>query len=161
MVAGTATDVQRHPDQQEVLASPRIGPGLGRSLAERRMNQVGVGSCSPRVIVSPAMTAAARTGIRHCRRQAGIPGIAAVCESPSHASPQALLSARDQDRMERAMSLTAVPDDGEVYIDGMWHAGRQLRAGSGVPVAWVSDRALGSGLVWADLAEQSAESGLG
>jgi hypothetical protein len=62
--------------------------------------------------------------------------------------------------MERAMSLGAVPDDGEVCIDGMWHAGRQLRAASGVPVAWVSDRALGSGLVWAGLAEESAESGL-
>jgi hypothetical protein len=62
--------------------------------------------------------------------------------------------------MERAMSLSAVPDDGEMYINGMWHAGRQLRAASGVPVAWVSDSALGSGLVWADLAEESAESGL-
>jgi len=58
------------------------------------------------------------------------------------------------------MSLGAAPDDGEVYIDGMGHAGRQLRAGSGVPVAWVSDNAIGSGLVWAGLAEQSAESGL-
>ena len=38
--------------------------------------------------------------------------------------------------------------------------GQQLRAASGVAVAWVSDTALGSGLVWADLAEESAESGL-
>jgi hypothetical protein len=38
--------------------------------------------------------------------------------------------------------------------------GRQLRAGSGVPVAWVSDNAIGSGLVWAGSAEQCAESGL-
>ena len=58
------------------------------------------------------------------------------------------------------MSLAAVPDDDELSIDGMWLAGRQLRAASGVPVAWVSDTALGSGLVWADLAEESAESGL-
>jgi hypothetical protein len=58
------------------------------------------------------------------------------------------------------MSLGAAPGDGEVYIDGMGNAGRQLRAGSGVPVARVSDNALGSGLVWAGLAEQSAESGL-
>ena len=62
--------------------------------------------------------------------------------------------------MERAMNLSAVPDDGEMHINGMWHAGRQLRAASGVPVVWVSDRALGSGLAWADLAEKSAESGL-
>lgn len=73
---------------------------------------------------------------------------------------QALLAARDQDEMEGAMSLSAVPDDGEMYINGMWHAGRQLRASSGLPVAWVSDSALGSGLTWADLAEKSAESGL-
>jgi Domain of unknown function (DUF4253) len=60
------------------------------------------------------------------------------------------------------MSLGAVPDDGEAYVagTGMWQAGRQLRAASGVPVVWVSDRAVGSGLVWSDLAEESAESGL-
>jgi hypothetical protein len=58
------------------------------------------------------------------------------------------------------MSWSAVPDDREMYIDGMWHVGRQLRAASGVPVTWISDRAFGSGLVWADLAEKSAESGL-
>ena len=58
------------------------------------------------------------------------------------------------------MSLAAVPDDDELSIDGMWLAGQQLRAASGVAVAWVSDTALGSGLVWADLAEESAESGL-
>jgi hypothetical protein len=64
--------------------------------------------------------------------------------------------------MERAMSLGAVPDDGEMYIAGfgMWCPGRQLRAASGVPVVWVSDRAIGGGLVWGDLAEESAESGL-
>src|SRR5689334_488421 len=63
--------------------------------------------------------------------------------------------------MERAMSLAAVPDDGEMYIAGfgMWCPGRQLRAASGVPVVWVSERAIG-GLVWGDLAEKSAESGL-
>ena len=48
---------------------------------------------------------------------------------------QAPLSARDWDKMERAMSLGAVPDDGEMHIAGMWHAGRQLRAASGLPVA--------------------------
>ena len=39
------------------------------------------------------------------------------------------LSVRDQERMERAMSLGAVPDDGEMYIAGfgMWCPGRQLR----------------------------------
>jgi hypothetical protein len=58
------------------------------------------------------------------------------------------------------MSLSAVPDDCEMVINGMWHAGRRLRAGSGVPVVWVSDRALGSGVVWADLVEEFAESGL-
>jgi hypothetical protein len=59
------------------------------------------------------------------------------------------------------MSLSAVPDDGEVHVagTGMWQAGRRLRAG-GVPVAWVSDRAVGGGLIWADVAEESAESGL-
>jgi hypothetical protein len=64
--------------------------------------------------------------------------------------------------MERAMSLAGVPDDGEMYIAGfgMWCPGRQLRAASGVPVVWVSDRAIGGGLVWGDLAEESAESGL-
>jgi hypothetical protein len=62
-----------------------------------------------------------------------------------------------------AMSLGAVPDDGEMHIagTGMWHAGRQLHAASGVPVVWVSDRALTSaGLIWTDVAEESAESGL-
>ena len=61
------------------------------------------------------------------------------------------------------MSLGAVPDDGEMYIagTGMWHAGRQLRAASSVPVVWVSDRAVTSaGLIWTDVAERSAESGL-
>jgi hypothetical protein len=62
--------------------------------------------------------------------------------------------------MERAMSLGAVPGDDEMCIDGLWHAGRQLRSASGVPVVWISDGAAGSGLVWADLAEKSAESGL-
>jgi Domain of unknown function (DUF4253) len=60
------------------------------------------------------------------------------------------------------MSLGAVPEDGEVHIagTGMWCPGRQLRAASGVPVVWVSDRAIGDGLVWGDLAEESPESGL-
>jgi hypothetical protein len=58
------------------------------------------------------------------------------------------------------MSTSAVPDDGEMRINGMWRAGRQLRAASGRPVAWVSDSALGSGLTWADLGEKSAKSGL-
>ena len=65
-------------------------------------------------------------------------------------------------REEQAMSLSAVPDDGEMRVagTGMWQAGRQLRAESGVPVVWVSDRAVGSGLIWADVAAESAESGL-
>jgi hypothetical protein len=62
--------------------------------------------------------------------------------------------------MERGMSLAAVPDDDELCIDGMWQPGRQLRAASGIPVAWVSGRALGCGRIWADLAGESAGSGL-
>jgi len=58
------------------------------------------------------------------------------------------------------MSLAAVPDDDELCIGGMWQPGRQLRAASGTPVAWVSGRAFGCGLIWADLAGESAESGL-
>ena len=58
------------------------------------------------------------------------------------------------------MSLAAVPDDDELCIGGMWQPGRQLRAASGIPVAWVSGRAFGCGLTWADLADESAESGL-
>lgn len=58
------------------------------------------------------------------------------------------------------MSLSAVPDDGERNLCGIRTAGRQLRAASGRPVAWVSDRAVGSGLTWAALAEKSAGSGL-
>jgi hypothetical protein len=42
---------------------------------------------------------------------------------------------------------------------GMWCPGRQLRARSGVPVAWVTDRAFyAAGMIWADLGEKSAES---
>ena len=60
------------------------------------------------------------------------------------------------------MSLGAVPDDGEVRIAGTGrsHAGRQLRAASGVPVVWVSDEAAGSGVIWSALADRSATSGL-
>ena len=58
------------------------------------------------------------------------------------------------------MSLVAVPDD-DLCIGGTWQPGRQLRAASGTPVAWVSGRAVGcAGLIWADLAGQSAGSGL-
>jgi hypothetical protein len=55
-----------------------------------------------------------------------------------------------------------VPDDGEFFVagTGMSPGGRQLRTASGVPVAWVSDRAVGSGLIWSEVGEQSAESGL-
>src|SRR5579859_2570842 len=64
--------------------------------------------------------------------------------------------------MERAMGLGPVPGDGEMHIagTGMSYPGRQLRAASGAPVAWVSDKPVGGGLVWAALAERSAESGL-
>jgi len=65
--------------------------------------------------------------------------------------------------MVRAMSLGAVPDDGQMYIagTGMTHAGRQLRAASGVPVVWVSDKAITSaGIIWTDVAERSAAPGL-
>jgi hypothetical protein len=65
--------------------------------------------------------------------------------------------------MERAMSLAAVPDDDEMCLAGvgMWTPGRQLRAGSGVPVAWITDRTFSSaGIIWTDVSEESAESGL-
>jgi hypothetical protein len=63
--------------------------------------------------------------------------------------------------MERAMSPGTVPDDGEMNLCGMRTPGRQLRAPSGVPVAWVTDWAFGSaGPLWADLGEKSAKSGL-
>jgi Domain of unknown function (DUF4253) len=65
--------------------------------------------------------------------------------------------------MERAMSLAAVPDDDEMCLAGvgMWTPGRQLRAGSGVPVAWITDRTFSSaGIIWTDVGEESAESGL-
>jgi len=60
------------------------------------------------------------------------------------------------------MSLGAVPGVGEMHIagTGMSYAGRQLRAASGVPVVWISDKPVGGGLVWADLAKKSARSGL-
>lgn len=61
------------------------------------------------------------------------------------------------------MSLSAVPDDGEMSIagTGMSRAGRQLRAASGVPVVWVSDRPiLSAGIIWTDMAKKSARSGL-
>ena len=59
------------------------------------------------------------------------------------------------------MSLVAVPHDGEMSLCGIRTPGRQLRAGSGVPVAWVADWAFGSaGPCWADLGEKSARSGL-
>src|SRR5712691_3165384 len=61
--------------------------------------------------------------------------------------------------MERAMSLGAVPDDGNMNICGTLTPGRQLRAASGVPVAWVTDWVF-SGHCWADLGEKSARSGL-
>jgi hypothetical protein len=63
--------------------------------------------------------------------------------------------------MERAMSLGAVPDDDEVLIGGMWVRGRQLRAVSGKPVTWVTDKPLlCAGVDWTELGEESAESGL-
>jgi hypothetical protein len=60
------------------------------------------------------------------------------------------------------MNLGTVPDDGEFYVTGtgMRQSGRQLRTVSGVPVAWVSDRAVGCGLIWSEAAGRSAESGL-
>jgi hypothetical protein len=59
------------------------------------------------------------------------------------------------------MSIAAVPDDGELHIGGTGQSGRQLRAGSGAPITWVSASAFGgAGLIWADLAEKSAGSGL-
>ena len=63
--------------------------------------------------------------------------------------------------MERAMSLGAVPDADEMSIGGMWMPGRQKRTWSGVPVAWVTDKAFScAGLIWADLGEKSVGRGL-
>jgi hypothetical protein len=61
--------------------------------------------------------------------------------------------------MERVMSLGAVPDRDEMRLCGIWTPGRQLRAGSGVPVAWITDWTF-PGHYWADLAEKYAKSGL-
>ena len=60
------------------------------------------------------------------------------------------------------MSLGAVPDADEMIIfGGMGLPGRQLRTWSGVPVAWVTDRAFyGAGPTWADLGEKPTEPGL-
>lgn len=58
------------------------------------------------------------------------------------------------------MSLVAVPDDGELNLCGIRTPGRQLRAATGVPVARVTDWTLGSGMLWASLAQKSARSGL-
>ena len=47
------------------------------------------------------------------------------------------------------MSLGAVPDDDEMFIDGMRAPGRRLRAASRKPVAWVTDMAFPcAGLTW-------------
>jgi hypothetical protein len=60
------------------------------------------------------------------------------------------------------MSLSAVPDDDEMSIGGSWVAGRQLRAASGTPVTWVSDKTFyGAGMIWwSALSGTSAEPGL-
>jgi hypothetical protein len=60
------------------------------------------------------------------------------------------------------MSLGAVPDDGEILIGGRRVPGRRLRAVYGEPVdCWVSQETLPSaGLIWTELGEESAESGL-
>jgi hypothetical protein len=56
------------------------------------------------------------------------------------------------DSMERVMSLGAVPDADEMSIGGIWMPGRQLRTWSGIPVAWVTDKAFSAaGLIWTDL----------
>lgn len=68
--------------------------------------------------------------------------------------------------MGRAMSVAAVPDDGEMLIGGMWVRGRQVRAHHSearppVAVAWVTDKAVGgSGLYWAELGEAATRTGL-
>ena len=60
------------------------------------------------------------------------------------------------------MSLGAVPDADEMIIfGGLGLPGRQLRTRSGVPVAWVTDKAFpAAGPMWADLSEKSAGRGL-
>jgi hypothetical protein len=59
-----------------------------------------------------------------------------------------------------AMSVGAVPGD-EMWIGGMLVPGRQLRAASGKPTAWISNGIVGSaGLRWTLLGDEAAESGL-
>jgi hypothetical protein len=59
------------------------------------------------------------------------------------------------------VSLGAVPEDDAVYFGLLRVPGRQLRAASGTPVTWASDKAFsGAGLIWCELAGTSAESGL-
>src|SRR5712691_2914644 len=61
------------------------------------------------------------------------------------------------------MIIGVIPDDGEISISLLSIAGRQLRShfGRGAPVAWISNRNVPSpGSMWADLSEQSAETGL-
>jgi hypothetical protein len=61
------------------------------------------------------------------------------------------------------MSMGVIPDDGEISVNLLSIAGRQLRAhfGRGKPVAWISNRNVPNpGSMWADLSEQSGETGL-
>ena len=63
------------------------------------------------------------------------------------------------DESELAAMATALSD--EMRIGGLLVHGRQLRAASGEPIAWVSGRPVGSaGLKWDELGEKFAESGL-
>jgi hypothetical protein len=65
-----------------------------------------------------------------------------------------------------AMSLTAVPDDDEFCMDGIWMPGRQVRvqhssARPPAAVAWITDGASSSaGSVWVSLGERAAATGL-
>jgi hypothetical protein len=64
------------------------------------------------------------------------------------------------------MSLTAVPDDDEFCMDGIWMPGRQVRvqhssARPPAAVAWITDGASSSaGSVWVSLGERAAATGL-
>jgi Domain of unknown function (DUF4253) len=64
------------------------------------------------------------------------------------------------------MSLTAVPDDDEFCMDGIWMPGRQVRvqrssARPPAAVAWITDSASSSaGSVWVSLGKRAAATGL-
>lgn len=57
------------------------------------------------------------------------------------------------------MSLSSVPDDGEMLIADLPMQGRRLRAANGTPVAWAGEKVI-SYRDWSEMARMSAKSGL-